>query len=281
MSPRLRDELRVVLHPGQLMMARVRRRLTIRGPKHEVAACRTILCEPAPGDDAPWSAALRELEAVMPDLAGNNARATVILSNHFMRYALVPWNGTLSNDKEEMAYARHLFGEIYGRDSRAWELRIDPGKAGLPQLAGAVNGALLGDLRQVFGRSRVGLKSIQPHLMFAYNACQSLLRGKSAWFALIERDSLCLSLLQEGQWSWIRTMRIGGGWHEELPLFLEREAFIANVEDGPEQVYLWAPDDVDETAVNERRWRFSRLQPAHLAKLEPGVDTRFAMYMGG
>ena len=105
----------------------------------------------------------------LPQLLARKTVAKVILSNHFMRYTMMPWSETLSDAAEEEAYARHCFRQLYGADVEHWELRLSPQRAGLPQLASAVDRRLLAALRGVFERNGVALESIQPRLMAAYN----------------------------------------------------------------------------------------------------------------
>ncbi len=279
MSLRLRDEQRIVLHPGRIVAARVKRELSRRGLKRHVVEMHEFPCEPPASEDLPWAGALRALEAAVPALSGGRSYASVILSNHFMRYALVPWSNAVSDAKEEIAYAQHSFSELYGRDSGEWELRISRGQGCMPQMASAVDGRLLGSLREVLERGGFDLKSIRPHLMQAYNACHAVLRDRSAWLALVEDGSLCLALLQKGRWSWVRSMRVGSCWHEELPRLLEREAFNADIETGTDEVLLWAPEHDGELAVASGRWKIRKLQPALMPSLDASIGGRFALYM--
>jgi hypothetical protein len=72
-------------------------------------------CDPAYGTE-PWHGALEALKGV----TWPRARVTVVLSNHFVRYALVPWSAALATPAEEQAYLRHHFAKIPGAASRAW-----------------------------------------------------------------------------------------------------------------------------------------------------------------
>ena len=278
---RLRDEHRIVLHPDRVVLARMKREFSRHGLKRHLQAIHDLPCAPVTGEDLPWSGALRVLEAALPEFSDRKSNATVVLSNHFMRYALIPWSDALTDEKEEMAYARHSFSEMYGRDSGTWELRISPGRGCMSQMASAVDTRLLGALRELLGRFGVNLKSIQPHLMLAYNACHNSLRDRSAWLALIEHGNLCLALLQNGRWSWVRTMRIGKHWHEELPLLLEREAFNADIETSVNDVLLWAPEHEEATLLPGGQWKIQNLQPPLLPSLSPEIGSKFAMYMSG
>lgn len=275
---RLRDEHRIVLRPDRVVLARMKRELTPRGLKRHVLAIRDLPCAAA-GGDSPWSGALDALQGALPEFAGRKSHATVVLSNHFIRYALIPWSDTLNDAKEEMAYARHSFSEMYGHDFGSWELRVSPGRGCTAQMASAVDARLLGSLRESLGRFEINLKSVQPHLMLACNACHALLRDRSAWLALLEHGNLCLVLLQKGRWSWVRSMRIGNNWHEELPRLLEREAFNANVESEVNDVLLWAPELEETLVVPGGRWRIQNLQPRRMPGLDSEAAGRFAMYM--
>jgi hypothetical protein len=97
--------------------------------------------------------------------------------------------------------------------------------------------------------------------MTAYNSCRHSLQGRSAWVALLEPGNLCLALLQKGQLVWIRKLRIGEAWDEELPALLEREQLLADSEETMNEVLLWAPhlEDRDIPAVG--RWNIRHLHP--------------------
>lgn len=279
MSLSLRDECRIVLRPDCVVLARLRRELAHRGLRRHVQETRVVPCNPPADEKTKWGGALKALEAALPDFAGRKSHATVIISNHFMRYALVPWSDDLSDEAEEIAFAQHSFNEMYGGNAKEWELRISPGMAGAPQLASAVDARLAGALREMFGRREIGLKSIQPHLMMAYNACHDALRGRSAWLALVEQGHLCLAWLQNGQWSWIRTMRIGPHWHRELPFLLNRETLVAHIEACTNEVFLWAPDCQLAQAITGGRWQIRPMQPVRMPSVGVVLDSRFAMYM--
>lgn len=278
MSLWLRDQNRIVLCRERVMLAVTRRELTLRGIRRHAPADQMWPADAAAGE-APWHGALKALESALPALAQRRPHVTVVVSNHFMHYALIPWSDALSNEKEEMAFARHSFREMYGSEADSWELRINPGKAGMAQLACGVDARLIEDVRGVFERAGIRLHSIQPHLMAAYNSCREAFRGRSAWLVIAERGNLCLSLLQDGHWSWVRTIRKGVGWREELPSVLEREEFMANPGAATNEVLLWAPDRSVGGLPSNSRWQFRDLQPpfACYPAAEPGGQLAASM----
>ena len=279
MSLSLRDELRVVLCPDRLLLVRIGRSFTYRGLRRRVLDKKSIPCADAYEGAEPWSGAVRALEAELPGMANNAAYATVILSGHFMRYALVPWSGALKDEEEETAYARHFFKQMHGSAAESWELRLSPARAGMPQFASAVDRGLTDAVRALFGGAGIRLRSIQPSLMVAYNSCRNRLQKSSAWFVLFEAGSLCLALLRQGRLGSVRTLRAGGDWRETLPRLLEREAYLTDEDAATDEVLLWAPE-LDESALPVcEGWKIQALQPAIRAGLAPDYDRYFAMAM--
>jgi hypothetical protein len=290
-SPLLCDELRIVLTPDQVLLTRIGRAVTWRGLRRSVLEKKVVPCADYAGGQTnggetqgvatQWGAALQALEAMLPKQPKRKTCSTVILSNHFMRYALLPWSDVPGDETEELAYARHAFRQAYGDVAETWDLRLSPGKAGMPQLASAVDPRLPEALRALFGRNGIALESIQPHLMAAYNTCQNILRGRSAWFVLMEPGSLCLALLRQGRWESIRTMRLEGDGRAALPLILERESFLAESATAIGEVFLWAPWLGNALLPKSKRWKFWKLQPRLRAELAPEPDTRFAVALSG
>ncbi len=258
MSLLYRRQLNIVFGPGQLVLQRTAYKLTRKGPAIDVLGDEII--QSVPDDVAPWSGALQALGEALPHLAWRDMQATVVLSNHFVQYALVPWVGDL-DDKDEMAYARHCFREVYGDAAEGWEIRVSWGDGVGPGLASAVDSAMLSNLREVLARAGVTTKSIQPQLMMAFNSSVASLNRRNAWLALLEPGSLCVAMLREGQFSSIRKLRIGDAWQEELPRVLEREAYLVDGAAEVHDVFLWAPQADCDSIPQTGRWNIQTLTP--------------------
>lgn len=241
MSPLLRDELRIVLCPDRVQLVRISRALTRRGLARQVMARHSLACDAGAAGEVPWASAIGRLSEALPGLAAGRVRATAIVSNHFMRYTMVPWSDTLTEAAEQAAYARHCFRTNYGVALETWDLCLSAGRPGLPRLASAIDSRLLEALRATFRRSGTPLGSIQPHLMAAYNQCRTALRKGPGWFVLHEPGSLCIALVDNAGCSLVRTQRVGADWFDQLPSLLEREACLAGVEAGAGTVYLCSP----------------------------------------
>ena len=260
MSPWSREELRVALCPQRVLVQPWRRSLFGGGrPAGEERSVRL----PASASASGWQDALAALADVLPAPAAARVPATVILSNQWVRHAVVPWRAELTNAQENLAYARHCFTRVYGKDSQDWELRLAGEAPGRARIATAVAPALLEELRSVFSRSGARLVSIQPHLMAACNAGRrSLLRHPGAWLVLAEPGHLCFALFQDRQWASVHGVRVTGECGAALAACLDRESLVAEVPEVPLDVYLGALPGSEVELPELPPWRFHPLVAA-------------------
>ncbi|HQT26326.1 MAG TPA: hypothetical protein PLK99_06985, partial [Burkholderiales bacterium] len=161
--------------------------------------------------------------------------ATLILSSHFVKFMVVPWQDEALSEEEMLAMVRHRFSEIYGEKER--EIRLSEGKIGASSLASALDRDLLEGIKQAFAASGTRLRSVQPYLMTAFNASRSEIKEASCWFVVMEKDICCMAKIREGKWERLRQCR---GEAEQAWLMLEREAMLA--EEAGRRVYLYAPE---------------------------------------
>jgi hypothetical protein len=195
---------------------------------------REVKLEPlaATGGDEPWQGALGALKALRFE---RRCDVTVLLSNHFVRYALVPWSAALSGAAEEEAYVRHHFAKIHGERARSWALRASDAPHGAPRLASAVDRSLIDALKACFPRGGPArLVSVQPALMAVFNRARGAIPKSGAWLALAEPERACVALHAGGAWRAVHNAK--GDW---LAL-LERARLNVDA-NAPDLVLLHAP----------------------------------------
>ena len=242
MSRLFPERLLIALSPAEVSAVRWR-----GFPRRRVVATSRVACDAASGGE-PWQGAVAALDALQDQ---GPCKVTVVLSNHFVRYAVVPWSDALGTPAEEDAYVRHHFVKIHGERAKTWRLRSSESAAGAPRLASAVDAGLIDALARRFpqgGRAR--LVSVQPQLMRKFNEWRGLVPAQGAWLVLAEADRACVALLAGGRW---RTVQNGKEpWLEQL----ERARYrVHDADPGalPELVLLGGAPQPDAPGG---RWKF-------------------------
>lgn len=241
--------LRLIAHlaPARVTLACAAGRLRPR----LLEAPRTLACEPQAGEPV-WSGAVQALARAVAARKERRMRVAVVLSNHFVRYAVVPRETALSGEEEELVHARFHFSRIHGEAAAGWDVRLAPAAGARPRLASAVDRALPEALREHFpADSRARLDSVRPWLVPAYND----LRGKAAWILLVEPGRACVACAPEGNWLTVRTP--GGDYlrPESWPALLDRVLLQSDA--APGEVRVRAASNAGFAPFSSGRWRFA------------------------
>jgi hypothetical protein len=238
---------------------------------------RTIDCDPAAGAE-PWEGAVAALARVAEEFAKASARVTVVLSNHFARYVLVPWSEGLKKADEEAAFARYCFAKIHGERSKDWELRLSPAQPGAARIASAVDAPLVRAVQAALpGAAK--LVSLQPYLMSAFNRWRKQLAGARAWLLLVEPQRTCIVRLEGGRWAAVRSSRGSFPGPEQWAGLLDRERHLAGGAQTPEDVYVHAPGGWNPASAGTDGWTFKDLAPATAYGMTPADSGRFALVL--
>ncbi len=209
MSPLWRDEIGVYLAPHKLALTRLGRgirpqQLAQAGWVNEVAG------------DSNWTAALGALDTLLGKPEWRQAAVRVVLADHWVRYAMVPYAAALSGEAERMTHARHVLTGIYGDVVSQWTITLNDARPGMAQVACALPAALIEELQLILTRHQLALKSLQPQLISAYNHWRTRLPDGGAWFVSIEQGTLAAARLIPGGWDRVHGVRIGADWAVEL-----------------------------------------------------------------
>jgi len=266
------DRVLIALAPNSLALLRVS-----GGVRPRVIEKRTIACDPAFGAQ-PWHGAAAALGKLAEETRDANAEVTVVLSNHFARFILVPWSEGLGNAEEQTAFVRYCFAKVHGERSKDWDLRLSPTPAGSARIASAVDSSLVQAVRAAFpAAARAKLVSLQPYLMSAFNRWRKDVKGERAWFLLVEPQRACLARIESGRWSAVRNAR--GNFDEpgQWAGLLDRERHRVGGDDASEGVYVHAPWSGKALSVGGEAWTFRSLALAPTEGLAPAESEPFAM----
>lgn len=195
---------------------------------------------------------------------------TLILSNYYVRYAIVPWHAQLGDQAERLAYARHQFTKTYGEAAAQWALRVSGVVAGRARLASAIDDAFIEGLDTITDRAGAQLRSIQPLFMHAYNYWRQHIKSRNAWFAVAEPGKLCMGMLIGGEWQCIHHPFLREPVAVQLRQFLEQDVLLRDPAVAAAPVYLYAPDASDLLSPGD--WTLTSLsefdnmppQPSHI-----------------
>ena len=271
MSLSWRDELRVSLEPDRVALVRVS-----RGWRRSVRSKHVVAVSPAGASDG-W-ASIEALRQALQDPAWRKADATVVLSNHFVRYALVPWSEHLVTDDEKRAWVEHHFEALYGAPRGPVEHRWSDDRPNAPWLASAVEAQLIAEIGKSFSGTSVRLASVQPYLMAAFNRCRTHLKNASAWIVLPEHGRVCLASIAKGEWQAVTCRSIGADWQGELTRLLERERVLTG--EAPALVLAYAPE-VSGLNLDTAGMPVRVVHQRPLKGYSPQTDTDCAMALTG
>src|SRR5262249_14409880 len=144
-------------------------------------------------------------EAALRAFDCRGAAATVILSNAFLRFQIVPWHDEIGWGAEREAFVRHAFQRVFGDDVQGWTLRVSDDGYRAPAIASAIDRELLAALAAAARQGGIVLTSVQPYLMWAFKRWRPALRTEDFCLALVETGHVSIALRTSGAW---RTVRV-------------------------------------------------------------------------
>lgn len=215
MSPLWTERLEIALTPRRIALAR-HQRVTDR-----ILTSQTFTCHD--GSEGPnWQGALETLKQALHERPWQRAGAQIVLSNHFIRYSVLPRPRAVRAPGEVGAYVKHRLAATYGEVAHTWAVRTSRnGNDSI--LVAAVDQALIDQLRDALRAAEVRITSIQPFLMAAFNRVRNRFGREALWYVLVEPGKSCIAALRDGTWLEIETRR-GDETLATLPSLLEQAA---------------------------------------------------------
>ena len=243
-----KDELWVFIHPQRMVFLRITRALN-NGLKQQIVHKQVIDLPQNIADRGPesqdWKILAKYLKQALNNTKWQGTMPTVIVSNHFARYAVIPWNTELAIETERQAYMQHCFNLVYGEPAKAWDLRMSEPDFGKPAIASAIHLSLLNALHDVFTEADMTLSAIYPQLMLAINQTLSEVKKQkkalSYWLVAIQSERVCLTLLIDGGWRLVKNVAIEADVSAQVTALIQREIVNSNVTDEMPVLLYW-PD---------------------------------------
>jgi hypothetical protein len=185
-----------------------------------------------------------------PDFAGLQALlqaqgggpVEIVLSNHFVRYQLFPWQENLQNLREELGFARFAFTQTYGNVVEGWTIALSDEAPGQARIAAAIDTALLDRLTTDVKTAGGELVSVATSLVSSLNFWRAEFEARQpAWFMTHDSGLLTLVLRDHRGWRWVRSRRVAEDWLAGWRQIIADETLMLGEELGATRALLFAP----------------------------------------
>ncbi|UCV21342.1 hypothetical protein [Ferribacterium limneticum] len=190
------DRLTLFIHPQRVVLERQPWRGAPSSQAAEVAS-------PAPGE-ADWQPVLAAADALLKT-AGKGAALRIVVADHLVRYALLPWSDMLTGKAARLGLARALFRNALGERAAALDIALDRPAFGKNGIAAGIDRQLLAGLRAAAKARRLRLNSVQPRLIAELAAQQTQLND--GWLACLDLGWLTLAGVRDGEIASLRNHR--------------------------------------------------------------------------
>ena len=252
----------------------------------------------------PWASALQALENLLTQSGGESLNAlstnaklasslpiTLILSNQWFRYKIIPAMPAFSPAEKVMAVATHCFRESYGDSVDSWMIRVNPLPHGDSLLISAVDAELIAAIEMLCKKHQCKLKSIQPYLMSGFNAMRHQLGAGVSSLVQVEAGRLTVALMHDGNWQSITATTvanvsakdISADWSENLAALISREMLLSGLQNAQANIYFSALPSLQDEKIkqlfkqNNPAWQVLSTDHKAIAGYIPSQDQPYAM----
>ncbi|PCJ31866.1 MAG: hypothetical protein COA90_04985 [Gammaproteobacteria bacterium] len=226
----LRDELQVFIQPHRIELLRLK---GVRGLRPQWVDAKTISFKremstlTLPDD---WPRVIKQLSLELKEDRWQASTASVVLSSHFMRYAVVPWMSEISTTDEWQAYLNHHFVMAYGDVVKSWNLHMDEPQYKNTTFASAMPNTLHTALNDTFSKAKLPLTTIQPYFIQAVNQLiEDHTTISNGWLIVIENEHLTMSLIEEGEWCMVKSVPLAANIEAQIDMLIEREIMLKRI----------------------------------------------------
>lgn len=197
MSPSWLDRLTLFIHPQRIVLE--------RQPWRGAVTRQSAEAGPPAAGETDWQPALTAAEALLKADGKRGAALRIVVADHFVRYARLPWSENISGNAARTGMARALLRNSLGERADGLEIALDRPVFGKDGLAAGIDRQLVAGLRAVARGRRLRLTSLQPHLVAELAVQQKTLAD--GWFVSLEPGWLTLAGLRRGEIASLRNHR--------------------------------------------------------------------------
>ncbi len=194
------------------------------------------------------------------------------LSNHFVRYLVIPQRKELRGRAELLAFVRHRFVHTYGASAQEWALCVS-GDAPA-RMAAAVDSSLVGALQALCKRSKSKLRSVVPSFSAGFDQARLGHRPDRYWYVQAERARVCIGCVELGRWALVHSQALMSGDAEEIGGVFQQLAMTSAGWIPEMPVYTQGIDAATLRELAAQGWRVRELAPLKAAPPEARTAIR-------
>jgi hypothetical protein len=186
----------------------------------------------------PWLGAILVLENLLSNAnaqiqskhVANGLPLTLVLSNQFVRYQVIPAMPAFSPADKVMAVATHCFRESYGESVDNWTIRASSLPHGDSLLISAIDTALIAAIEALCQKYQCKLNSLQPYLMSGFNSMRRQIGAGVSALVQVEAGRLTIALMRDGDWQNITAIKTAKDWSADLASLISREMLLSGLQ---------------------------------------------------
>jgi len=268
------------LAPGNAALVRIRRGWRPKLVQKSLASS-SVGMALMDSQHQPWLTELGLLKGLLEEVK-HKRPITVVISNHYMRYRLVPPPPLSMPKTEVQALIQHCFRETYGNVADDWIIRANPLPGRGDQVACAVDKALIEGLGVILRKPGLKLESVKPHFMAGFNTICRRINSSSSCFVQAESGRVMIGIVRDNAWLGLRAVAVNGNLGEELPTHIDREVLLAGEGNENPAIILDVPQTVQTPTLDGlRQLNISRVPQPRLDGYSPLDDVSYAMALRG
>jgi hypothetical protein len=273
--PSLTEYYSASLAPGSATLLHMRRGWKPAVMQKSCASCEVNISDP------PGLAELELLAGLLRE-ARRGLPLGVTLSNHYLRYRLIPPPPLAMPSAGVQALIQHCFRSTYGDVVDNWLIYLDPMPSQGDRLACAVDKTLLEGLKAVAEKAGLRLVSAQPYLMSGFNFACRHIDSTPACFVQVEAGRIMLATLHNKNWLGLRAVAASPQWEEELSAHIEREILFAGWENINPTIFLHAPETLRVVASKQmQRWQLKHVSLQPIVGYIAQLDAPYSLALSG
>jgi hypothetical protein len=268
------DELLIIIKPREILLKRIDKQIVSLSKSKIVNTKRIEFVEDTLGQNAEeydWASLTNYLRQALAEPICHGTLPHIVLSNQFVRYAVVPWKNELSKTDERIAFTAHCFTQAFGERIKDWNFCISQPEYGQSSIASAIEPSLVTKIHEVFDALIMPLHAITPDLMLIFNHIVNQAQHNHLinahdendvfWIASIQNQQLCLALHDESGWRLLKSMTSGIDVIAQIETIIHREVINSNLQKDIPVLLYWPELDQAKHSLSKS---FIRIAPYYL-----------------